>query len=71
MPSNIYNEGRVVGYSAYEVYVRHCLSEDPTIEPASETEWLASSLAFGASLLLKVQFIIVRGLFTPLYSSRH
>ena len=54
MPSNIYNEGRVVGYSAYEVYVRHCLSEDPTIEPASETEWLASSLAFGASLLLKV-----------------
>ena len=54
MPSNTFNEGRVVGYSAYEVYVRHCLSEDPTIEPASETEWLASSLAFGASLLLKV-----------------
>lgn len=54
MPSNTFNEGRVVGYSAYEVYVRHSRSINPDIEPASETEWLASSLALGDSLLLKV-----------------
>lgn len=54
MPSNIYNEGRVVGYSAYEVYVRHSRSINPDIEPASEAEWLASSLSLGDSLLLKV-----------------
>lgn len=53
MPRDIYNEGRVVGYSAYEVYVREHLSEDPDTNPASEREWLSASLASGASLLFK------------------
>lgn len=54
MPREIWNEGRVVGYSSYEIYVKQHLSEDPTTPPATEREWLASSLAMGSSMLLKV-----------------
>lgn len=54
MPREIWNEGRVVGYSAYEIYVKQHLGEDPTTPPATEREWLASSLAMGSSMLLKV-----------------
>lgn len=54
MPKEIYNEGRVVGYSAWELYVKHALSEDPESEPASEREWLAAQLGSGASLILKL-----------------
>ena len=52
--SNIYNEGRVVGYSAYEIYVRHSLSENSDRTPATELEWLSSTIAMGSSMLLKV-----------------
>lgn len=55
MPRQIWNEGRVVGYSAYEVYVKHALSVDPDHEPATEKEWLASMMAMGSSMLLKVE----------------
>lgn len=54
MPKILYNEGRVVGYSAYELYVKHALSIDPNREPASELEWLSSSIAMGSSMLLRV-----------------
>ncbi len=54
MPAEIYDEGRVVGYSAYEIYVKQHLSEDPDTPVASEREWLASSLAMGTSMLLRV-----------------
>ncbi len=53
----IFNEGRVVGLSAYEVYVRHHMEEygdDPNNPPASEREWLASSISLGTSILLKI-----------------
>lgn len=50
----LYNEGRVVGYSAYEQYVRQVLADDPTATPATEREWLASTLAMGTSMLLRV-----------------
>lgn len=50
----IYSEGRVVGLSAYEVYVRHHLSENPETPPASEIEWLSSMLGSGSSLLIKL-----------------
>lgn len=53
MPKILYNEGRVVGLSAYETYVKNHIAEDPNTPPASEREWLASSLASGASILLK------------------
>ncbi len=57
MPAEIWNEGRVVGYSAYEIYVKQFFSQeqpDPAIAPASERQWLASSLAMGSSLLLRL-----------------
>lgn len=57
MPNGIrelYNEGRVVGLSAYEIYVRHHVADDPDIPPASEKEWLASTISMGSSMLLKI-----------------
>ena len=55
------NEGRVIGYSAYETYVKQVLSEDPTAIPATEKEWLQSTLAFGASMLLRVGVDAIEG----------
>lgn len=54
MPRELYNEGRVVGYSAYEMYLRHHLGIDPDHSPASEKEWLASMMAMGSSMLLRI-----------------
>ena len=50
----LWNEGRVVGLSAHEIYVRQHMIEDPTTPPASEREWLAASLGSGASVLVHV-----------------
>lgn len=54
MARELYNLGRVTGLSSYEVYVKQHSSEDPVNPPASEREWLASSLAMGSSMLLKI-----------------
>lgn len=54
MPRQIYNEGRVVGYSAYEVYLKEHAAVDPTTTPATEREWLAASIGSGSSMLLKI-----------------
>lgn len=54
MPRQIYNEGRVVGMSAYELYVRHQLSEYPELDVVTEREWLASTLGGGSSMILRV-----------------
>ena len=54
MPEEIWSEGRVVGESAYNIYVKQHLAVDPNTPPATEREWLASSIANGSSLLLKV-----------------
>lgn len=59
MPKQIWDEGRTVGLSAYEIYVKQHLAEDPTSAPSTEKEWLASSLAMGTSMLLKVPNIDV------------
>ena len=50
----LYNEGRVCGYSSYEVYVKHHLAINPDVPPASERQWLAASIAMGSSMLLKL-----------------
>lgn len=50
----IYNQGRVVGYSAYEMYLRHHLASGSISEPATESEWLASSLCGGSSIVIKL-----------------
>lgn len=55
MPSIIYNEGRVTGFSAYEIYVRQHMAElGEDVPVASEREWLASMLDGGSAILLKV-----------------
>lgn len=61
MPRQIYNEGRVVGLSAYEIYVKQHQAEDPSVPPASEKEWLASTIAMGSSMLLQVPQNIAHG----------
>ena len=57
MPRKIFNEGRIQGLSSYEIYTKlhQATVTDPTVQPASEREWLASSLAMGASMLLKIE----------------
>lgn len=54
MPKEIWSEGRIVGESAYEIYVKQHLMEDPDTPPATEREWLASSIAMGSSLIVKL-----------------
>ena len=50
----IYNQGRVVGYSAYELYVRQRISEDPDNEPLTERQWLSMNLGTGVSAIIKL-----------------
>lgn len=50
----IYNEGRVVGLSSYELYTRHFLQEFPDNEIMTEREWLAATIGNGQSMILKV-----------------
>lgn len=57
--SDLFSEGRVVGLSAYEQYIKQfkeTYPEElyPNAQPATEREWLASSLASGSSLLIHV-----------------
>lgn len=59
MAREIYNEGRVTGLSAYEIYVKQHIAEDPDTAPATEKEWLASSLAMGSSMILKIPTVNV------------
>lgn len=49
----IYNEGRVVGLSAYEIFVRQCLEEQITEIP-TEQQWLTSMIGVGSSLILQI-----------------
>ena len=55
MPQEIYNEGRVVGLSAWEIFMKECLSEgmDPSDIP-NEAQWLTSMIGMGASMILKI-----------------
>ena len=51
----IYNEGRVHGYSPYEIYVKHLLAEFPDTDIPTEKEWLASVISDGASIIMKIE----------------
>jgi len=55
MAQEIYNEGRVVGLSAWELYMREALGEgiSPDKIP-NERQWLASMIGSGASMILKI-----------------
>ena len=50
----IYNEGRVIGLSAYEAYVRQLLSTHPDATPMTEREWLSAMLAESSSMILRI-----------------
>ena len=54
MSKIVYNEGRVVGMSAYEEYVRQLKSVNPTFDVCTEREFLSASLAMGTSMVLKI-----------------
>lgn len=56
MSVTLYNEGRVVGLSAYEAFVRLFLADPNNTgkQPPDEKEWLSSSIASGSSMLVKV-----------------
>ena len=62
MPRQIWNEGRVQGYSAYEIYLKQALSDNPDLQPATEREWLASSIACGSSLIMRLPRIVPNSL---------
>lgn len=56
MGQEIYNEGRVVGLSAYEMFLKNLFATDPTAaeNPPTEIEWLSSMIGMGSSMVLKV-----------------
>lgn len=51
----LYNEGRVVGLSAYELYVRQMLAYKSEANIISENEWLAAFLSTNNSMILKIE----------------
>lgn len=56
MPQEIYNEGRVVGLSAWELFKREAEAAgvDPDVIP-NEREWLAAMIGSGASMVLRIK----------------
>lgn len=57
----IYNEGRIVGLSQYEIYVRQLMSTNPEATPMTEREWLTSTLANNLSMILRIPAGTTRG----------
>ena len=55
MGQTIYNEGRVVGLSAWEIFKRQALATGvPEKEIPNEHQWLASMVGAGSSMILRV-----------------
>ena len=54
MAQQIWDEGRVVGLSAYELYVKEYLTQNPNGTPLSQSQWLANTILSGNSLLVKI-----------------
>ena len=64
MPQEIYNEGRVVGLSAWELFLRNALANNvPEEEIPDENKWLLSMLGSGASMILKLAAPISAGIY--------
>ena len=55
MPQEIYNEGRVVGLSAWEIFKRNAEGQgvDPQVLP-NEAQWLTSMIGMGSSMILRI-----------------
>ena len=55
MAQEIYNEGRVVGLSAWEIFYKEAISNGvPPSKVPNEPEWLASMIGSGASMILRI-----------------
>lgn len=50
----IFNEGRVVGLSSHELYLRQLLSKNASATPLTESQWLAASISTNNSMILKI-----------------
>lgn len=53
MAQELYNEGRVVGLSAYELFVKQAIANGVEDVP-TEAQWLTSMIGSGSSLILRV-----------------
>lgn len=54
MPKVLYNEGRTVGLSSWELYLRQVLATNPNADPLDERKWLSASLGAHSSMVLKI-----------------
>ena len=54
MSKTLWNEGRVTGYSVWEIYLKYLATEAPDVTPATEKEFMSSMITMGNSMLLKV-----------------
>lgn len=55
MAEELYNEGRVIGLSAYEIFVKQALAADvPQPDIPTESQWLTSMIGMGSSMILKI-----------------
>lgn len=57
----IYNEGRVVGYNQYELYLRNILARNPNASILTERQWLSASLSSNMSMILRIKAGTTRG----------
>lgn len=62
MAQELYNEGRVVGFSAYEIFKRLCEdAQIPEEDIPDERTWLTSMIGIGASLILQIPANTTKG----------
>ena len=62
MAQQIYNEGRVVGFSAYEIFKRLCLDKHiPEEDIPDEHTWLTSMIGMGSSMILTIKSGTTKG----------
>lgn len=65
---DLWNEGRVLGLSAYEQFVKQFMELNPAGTPPSEREWLAATISAGSSILI---FVPVNTGTDITYNSKH
>ena len=63
MAQELYNEGRVVGLSAWELFMRDALSNGVLPEDIpNEQQWLTSMIGMGSSMVLKIPANTTQGI---------
>lgn len=59
----IFNEGRICGLSAWELYARYALSRNPNAKILNEQQWLSASLSSNMSMILRIPGGTERGVY--------